>query len=160
MLCNEKYYTRLDLNLNYGFIEQDFRYSLGLTRKFNSITNDKIRVDLGLRLVDFNDSEMIRPYIASLAALYFHVNPLKLYEKKFASLWFERDLGVQAKLRIQGSWEARKSVQNNSDFSYFNTEGVYQKNSPIPDDVSFDQFNNSLFKTALSKSDPTVFDIF
>ena len=143
-------YTRLDLNLNYGFIEQDFRYSLGLTRKFNSITNDKIRVDLGLRLVDFNDSEMIRPYIASLAALYFHVNPLKLYEKTFASLWFERDLGVQAKLRILGSWEARKSVQNNSDFSYFNTEGVYQKNSPIPDDVSFDQFNNSLFKTALS----------
>lgn len=142
-------YARLDLNLNYGFIEKDFRYSLGLERKFNSITNDKIRIDLGLGLVDFNDSEMIRPYIASLASLYLHVNPLKLYEKTFASLWFERDLGVLAKLRILGSWEERKSVQNNSDFSYFNTDGVYQKNSPIPDDISFDQFKNSLFKTTL-----------
>ena len=132
--------------LNYGLAEQKLRYGLNVERKFNNFTNDRIGFGFGVQINDMNDTEVLNPFVASLTALYFHRNPLKVYERTYINLRYRRTLGVLFNASIQGSWEQRKSLKLASDFSYFYPERAYSPNNPFGELPQYSNFENSVVK--------------
>ncbi len=132
-------YKKVSGKLSYGLAEKKLRYEVGFDWKQNDINKRIFRSAIGIRVRDFNDHELIHPLIQSITALYFNKNPVKLYEEKFALAAFYQKIGSGIGLNIQISGHQRSLLNNNSDFSYFNTALNYQEN--IPAGLSIDDFD-------------------
>lgn len=133
-------YKKVSGKLSYGLAEKKLRYEVGFDWKQNDINKRIFKSSIGIRVRDFNDHELIHPLVQSITALYFNKNPVKLYEEKFASVAFYQKIGSGIGLNIQMSGHQRSLLNNNSDFSYFNTALDYQENMPAG--LSIDDFDH------------------
>lgn len=122
----------------------DLQYGEGDTRSH-------ARLEAGRYVQQLNRQEPIHPHVNTGYALLLKESYLKLFEKDYLRLENEKKLSDKLSIQASLEWARRRSLANNSDFTFFRHQGKeYTANNPINADAPF---------TAFFEHEALVFDI-
>jgi hypothetical protein len=139
----------LTYRLTFGTILQDtnktnfnispvFRYAFSREKFSGFLTgrlyNKKYRLELsgGRYIRQFNEDDPIWPVVNTFTTLFLAHNLMKLYERDFADLLYNRKLNRYITVNTNFSWMRRYQLFNTSDFKLINRKNVeYNSNAPV-----------------------------
>lgn len=123
--------TSINSNFNYGLEDDRLRVSGNLFHRFNRQNFANISVSGGVTVEQFNNSEPISKFVNSISTLFFRNNFMKIYEKKFAQVFYGQE--VTNGLYISGGliYEKRKALLNTTNFSIVRSSDLYTSNDPL-----------------------------
>ncbi len=118
--------------LNYGFSDQQLRASAALTYNFNRTNFSRLTLVGGRTTEQFNDNEPISNIGNTLATLWSRNNYMKLYDKEFGAINYQRELFNGVFLQSSVEYARRSPLLNNSDYSLrLRDEVIYRSNDPL-----------------------------
>jgi hypothetical protein len=124
--------------LRYGFSNNRLSYMASLKLKTKPIRYEQAMFSAGSYPVQFSRFEQISESLNTLWALDDHVSFIRLYQKGFAELDYEREIFNGFQLGTNIRYEDRFSLGNNSEFSIFSRKGkTYEPNIQIRDHQAF-----------------------
>jgi len=113
-----------------------FKYSYGETGRRGIIS-----ADVGRFTSQFNSNNPIHPINNAFTTLFLNSNYIKIYERNYIDLHFEKNFSEKVKIFVNTSWSERKELHNNTDFTIINWDTrEYTSNSPVNvelDDTNF-----------------------
>lgn len=113
-----------------------FKYSYGETGHSGIIS-----ADVGRFTGQFNSNNPIHPINNAFTTLFLNSNYIKIYERNFIDLHFEKNFSEKLKLLVNTSWSERKELQNNTDFTIINWDSrEYTSNSPVNEELDNTNF--------------------
>lgn len=132
----------------YAFSRKAFNYSLGGTvsggPKFQKWA---VVAEGGNRPFQLNRDNPIDEVTNGIWSLLFEENFMKLYERDYVSLGFQKDFSHKFKFSIEADWSQNRSLSNTTDFSIFNNKSrSYTSNTPYNleiGDTYFDDYTAS-----------------
>lgn len=97
----------------------------------------------------FNSNNPISNLVNSVSTLFFKNNFMKLYEKNFAALCFEREVVNGIHLYSNVEYSERKPLYNTTDFTVIKSDDLYTSNNPLSpnDETSAAISKHNLVKT-------------
>ncbi len=109
----------------------------------NRVNRGNFRVSGGSYIEQFNPAA-IGPFINSIYTLLYRRNYMKLYEKDFVKVSFDKRFRYKYRLETSIEWANRSQLVNNSDFSIFDVENRLLKlNRPNSLETPNIDFNNN-----------------
>jgi hypothetical protein len=73
---------------------------------------------VGKKIVQFNDQNPVTPLSNSISTLFYGINPMKIYEKTFFDLQYQRSWESGFKMKLSTHYADRNPLNNSSDFSF------------------------------------------
>ena len=73
----------------------------------------------------------INPLINSITSLLMERNYMKLYDSRYLTLGYEKEIINGLKLNFEGGYEERRLLENTTSFSVFDTKREYSPNLPV-----------------------------
>ncbi|MFE3846833.1 DUF5686 and carboxypeptidase regulatory-like domain-containing protein [Flavobacterium sp. LB3P45] len=129
--------TSISTTINYGFDEDRLRATGQFTHQFNNQNYATLYVIGGSSVKQFNPNEPISKVLNTISTLAFKNNFMKLYNLESAAIGFSQDIANGVNLYGKIEYQQRKSLFNNTDFSYFNKNDLYTSNNPLaPNDFT------------------------
>ena len=114
------------------------RYSFGrdlLTGKLRTdlrFKNNRITLEGGRYVEQYNSNEPIHPIVNSFISLLFGDNWMKIYERNFVQLNYMHRFNDKYVLRSEWLWARRSELFNQTDYTLFRTNrGDYTANAPV-----------------------------
>jgi len=108
----------------------------------------------GVMPSQLNQSNPIHPIINSFMTVLFEQNYMKLYERDFVLLGFQKDFSSKLKLEAEAEWTRNTHLQNHSTFKVFDSKSrSYTSNTPYNveiGDTEFPRYKKMTFKVGLS----------
>lgn len=139
-----KTYTTIGTDLNYGFAEQRFRATGTISRKFNNFTKRIITLKGGSAIEQFNPENPINRIVNSVSTLFFKDNYMKLYDNTFLRLSYEEEVINGLYLYGSAEYTRKRSVFNSTEFSTLkNLYKPYTSNNPLLLEFPYLQYNNT-----------------
>ncbi|HEX2975436.1 MAG TPA: DUF5686 and carboxypeptidase regulatory-like domain-containing protein [Bacteroidales bacterium] len=99
--------------------------------KFNRFRQSQVYIRTGQASVDFNRDKGINLFMNMNFSLLLRKNNLKLYESQFLTAGYKSDIANGLNLEIAGTFENRKTLNNNTTFSLFRSSRQYTENVPV-----------------------------
>lgn len=99
--------------------------------RFNNITNNQVYARAGQASVDFNTGGGINLFLNSSFSLLLRKNNLKLYESGYFTLGYQTNISPGLSIDVSGTYEDRRLLENNTDFSIFRSSTKYTANIPV-----------------------------
>lgn len=124
-------FTRIGTQFNYGFSEKKIRGTASYFHKFNNTNNSIITFNAGSYASQFNSNNPISNIVNTVSSLFFKNNFMKLYEKNFAALCFERELINGLHLYSNIEYSERKPLYNTTDQAVVKSDDRYSSNNPL-----------------------------
>lgn len=145
-------FSKIKTNFDYGFSEKKLRATLGYTSKFNNTNQSQIKFLTGTSAAQFNDESPISSIFNSLSSLFSKRNILKLYERNFAEVAYGQEVSNGIVLNAKVDYSERKPLFNTTDYSFFNKDKSYRSNNPIllSDNLNPVIQKHNLIKTTLT----------
>lgn len=130
--AKSKYSYQLNWNTRYGFSNTRLNSYADLTirPKALSYRNRYLRLSGGKRLSQFNHDNPINPLTNAAYTLLGKKNYMKLYENWFGRIEYNNKLENGFSFNLHATYEDRLPVENTTDFSFFNKDGVLLPNHP------------------------------
>jgi hypothetical protein len=127
----DRTYTNYAARFNYGFAEEKFRGTASFTHKFNNTDKSQITISGGSTVAQFNPNNPISPIVNTISTLYFKENYMKLYERNFANIAFQREIvnGVFATATVD--YSERNPLFNNTEYVFIKNDKEYTSNNPL-----------------------------
>ena len=121
-----------------------FKYSYGETGRRGIIS-----ADVGRFTSQFNSNNPIHPINNAFTTLFLNSNYIKIYERNYIDLHFEKNFSEKVKIFVNTSWSERKELKNNTDFTFINWDSrEYTSNSPV--NVELDNTNFPIHQAFVS----------
>lgn len=117
---------------NYGFSEDQLRYTVGIARRFNRTNRGTLRASGGVDILQINNSNPIRPIINTYLTLIQERNFAKYYEKEFAQISYSQEVinGVRTSATV--AFEQRNNLFNTTDQTFFPVDDrEFTSNNPL-----------------------------
>ncbi len=127
----ERTYTTIGSNFNYGLAEDRFRATGYITRRFDNITNLQMSLTGGNTIEQFNPSNPISRVVNSIATSFFKNNYMKLYDKTFARINYQQEVFNGLTLFGNVEYSRRKQLFNNTEKSIVRNEKGFTSNNPL-----------------------------
>lgn len=145
------YYT-FGSTFNYGFAEDRLRVKVDFSSRFNNLKNAFVSFSAGNDIVQFNEQNPISAFVNTVSTLFFKDNYMKLYDKKFAKIYFGQEIVNGFYLNFNTEFANRKSLFNNSDYTVLKNDNLYTSNNPLlPNNFLLPAFeNHSVVKTKIT----------
>jgi hypothetical protein len=124
-------YTRFGSRFDYGFSEEKLRATFNFAHKFNNINNSLITLNGGSMVSQFNANNPISNLVNTVSTLFFKNNFMKLYEKNFAAICFEREVVNGFHLYTNVEYSERKPLYNTTDYTVVKNDDMYTSNNPL-----------------------------
>lgn len=150
---DEKTYTTIGTDVNYGFAEQRFRATGTVSRKFNNFNNLILTLRGGSSIEQFNPEKPINRIVNSISTLFFRDNYMKLYDNSFVRLGYEQEVVNGIYLYGNIEYTRRHALYNNTNFSTLkDAYKPYTSNNPLlPYDYDTPAFlKHNMVKASLS----------
>lgn len=105
----------------------------------------------GRDISQLSRSQSIHPYINDFMSILFERNYMKVYEKDYLSAGWQKAFSRKLTVRINGEWEKRKPLMNNSDFVVFDSKRrTYTSNTPYNAEIGDTAFpEHNAFTTSV-----------
>jgi hypothetical protein len=133
--------SRLEISpiLRYAFARDLLTGKLRVDYRFK---NNRLTLEGGRYVAQFNPDDPIHPIVNSFSSLLFGNNWMKIYERNFVDLNYFHRFNDKYQLRSKWSWARRSQLFNQTDYTLFRTNrDSYTPNAPanfeLPD-TSFD----------------------
>ena len=123
--------SRLEISpiLRYAF-ERDLL--TGKLRTDLRFKNNRITLEGGRYVEQYNSNEPIHPIVNSFISLLFGDNWMKIYERNFVQLNYMHRFNDKYVLRSEWLWARRSELFNQTDYTLFRTNrGDYTVNAPV-----------------------------
>ncbi len=127
-------YFSVEPKLTYGFGDKQFRPSLAIAKRFNSINNLRLGIDLGREVRQINEDDPVSIIINDYSSLYNKNSLLKIFETDFVKAHYTSELFNGLRARTAVSYEHRKPLIVNTDYSVRDRELLYDANDPFCDE--------------------------
>ncbi|TVZ56533.1 carboxypeptidase-like protein [Lutibacter sp. Hel_I_33_5] len=118
-------------DIGYGLSDKKIRPVLYFTKKWNSITKDRLGISGGNTIQQFDARNPISNRDNSIYSVFYKRNFAKFYEKTFAKIYFSKDIANGVYLYSSLEYANRKPLTNTTDYSFFKKDRVYQTNNPL-----------------------------
>jgi len=130
-------------NFNYGIAEDRLRVN-GYIGAYG------VWLSGGNSIEQFNPSN-ISPFINSVSTLFFKDNYMKLFDKTFATLSYNKQIGIGNNIGASVQYLRRRPLYNNADWTFIKNDHDYTSNDPLaPYDYSSAPFQtHTLYKAAI-----------
>jgi hypothetical protein len=132
-LVDRSYFNRR----SYALIKPTVRYSVARNRVSGKILTKyqfktgNVEFRVGRYVQQFNDAPAISPLLNSSFTLYWEQNFMKIYEKDFMRLNFERRFSASIEMSAEIEYEQRSRLNNNASFSLIDWERGFTPNYPV-----------------------------
>ena len=127
-------YTYINPQISYSFAEERWRYQIEFRKKFNSINNARFSISGGRKTQQFNELNPISTFSNTIESLFGKNNFIKIYEKSFIKTQYSQEVVNGLKIKTSIEYANRKPLTINTNHSLFDTEEIYESNSPgLPD---------------------------
>ncbi|MDX1942694.1 MAG: DUF5686 and carboxypeptidase regulatory-like domain-containing protein [Saprospiraceae bacterium] len=129
-------------SVNYGFADKRLRGTLGLNYRFEQKHSTQIGLSGGINATQFNGANPISKTLNTLYSLIGKENYMKLYDKAFGRINFQREFFNGVFLTTALEYAQRTPLVNRTDFSWNkNKEKSYEPNDPLGSEFvpSFEQ---------------------
>jgi len=141
-------YLYINPAISYAFAEKRWRSHLRLSRKTNSLNNERYGISFGRKISQFNSHRPISNFINTIESLFNKENYIKLYEQDFLKLQYRRDLIPGLSLASSFEYAKRKALVLNTMHSFFNREERYVSNNPLNPDLYEKSFSDHKITSA------------
>jgi len=142
-------FTRIGTQFNYGFSEKKIRGTASYFHKFNNTNNSILVLNGGSFVSQFNSNNPISNLVNTVSTLFFKNNFMKLYEKNFAAVCFEREVINGLHLYTNVEYAERKPLYNTTDQAAVKSDDVYNSNNPL---APLDESSAAIIKNNLVKA--------
>lgn len=144
--------TSMKTKFNYGFADDRLRVTAEYYHKFNNQNYATLNISGGTEVKQFNANEPIKSFINTISTLYFKDNYTKLYNKEFAGITYNQDVGNVFNMKGKLEYQQRKPLFNTTQYSFTKNKDPYTSNNPLlPNDYSTATFEeHHLTKLSLS----------
>jgi hypothetical protein len=117
----------------YAFSREAWNYRAVIKYRFGSRgKNGSISADFGRFTRQFNANNPIHPINNSFTTLFLNNNFIKIYERNYIDLHFQKNFTQKYKLIVNTSWSERKELHNTTDFTFINWDSrEFTSNSPV-----------------------------
>lgn len=112
----------LNTELRYGFASNSFYYKGGFDYELNPKNMSKIGIAAGSTIAEISGNTSISNFWNAYFSLFAKQNFLKLYQKDFASLKWQREIVNGLDVSVASSFNKRYPLQNSTDYSWYNEE--------------------------------------
>ena len=130
-------YLDIKLNNNFGLSDKRYRINGSVMYKLNNISKPIFSISGGNTVSQFNGTNPISKRINSFSTIFFEDNYMKLYEKTFGELGYSEELFNGFRFISNLSFERRKPLFNNSNWSVTDEpDDFLTSNNPL-DDTAF-----------------------
>ena len=124
-------FLSVNSNITYGEADDRVRGTASIYYKFNNKNRRFLSLSGGIRTEQFNASRPISRLENAVSTLFFEDNYMKLYDRSFTRLAFSQELFNGFFLNSSLSYERRKALFNNTDYTLVNEDGDrYTSNNP------------------------------
>jgi len=119
--------------VQYGFADEQLRAKLRFFYHINRTKFSRLNIEGGREAVQFNASKPISVLISEWFNLVNKSNLIRLYDKKYFSSYYSQEIrnGLVGQIEIEGA--QREKLINNTNFSFFKKDEIYEPNIPIND---------------------------
>lgn len=133
---------RIDIDASYGRADERLRFNGSFRKKFNNFSRPVLSLSGGVKLEQINRSEPISISVADVAAAVYEENFLKLYEKRYASIYYKQEIFNGLRWQTQLTFQERKALTNRRNKHVFGYDrGGFTSNNPL----ALDDFGSILF---------------
>ena len=135
-------YWRADVDASYGRADERIRINGSFQKKFNNFSRPFLRISGGTKLNQINRTNPISTFVADVAAIAFEENFLKLYEQRYASVYYKEEIINGLRLRAKVTYQERVPLTNSREKHVFGYErGGFTSNNPLaPDNPGVELF--------------------
>lgn len=123
---------QLGYRIRYGFANEIFSGKLALDVDSNPARLEKWGISGGSFVQQFSRPNQIEMPVNNAYTVYAKRSFVRMYRKQFAEAYYQRELFNGFTLEVNGRYEDRSSLQNTSDYSFFNKDRVFDPNIQIP----------------------------
>lgn len=107
---------------------------------------DRLEVQGGKYIKQYNADEPILPIVNDFTTLLMEKNLMKLYEREYIDLSYQRKLNPYLSVGTSWTWMKRRELFNNTDYKWVDRDKIegYTPNAPVNnelDDTSFPEHN-------------------
>jgi len=117
-------------DIRYAFSRQAIIWRLNANYSFAGMKPGRIFINSGITSKDFSSSGGINTFINSVTSLLLKKNYLKLYESRYVTGGFAREVRNGLKVELRAGYEERRQLENTTDFSIFSRDREYSPNYP------------------------------
>lgn len=118
--------------VNYGFADRRLRGTLGFTTQLHQKTRTILTLSGGIDAVQYNPSRPISKTLNSMHSLFSKDNFMKIYDKAYGRVGFQRELVNGVFLTTSVEYAQRSPLVNTTNFSWNKKEEEsYQSNNPL-----------------------------
>jgi len=115
--------------ISYAFAEKRLRSHISITRKSNSLNNQRFRFSIGRKILQYNENNPISRFANTLTSLFGKKNYIRLYEKDVVDFSYRRDLFPGFRVRGKVELSKRRALTVQTNHSYFNKDEFYIANN-------------------------------
>lgn len=140
--------VRQDTNRTRLSINPVFRYSIA-REKFSGLVNlrssnrkQRLDVDLGRYVHQFNPENAILPMVNTFTTLLFERNWMKIYERDFVEIRYRRNISDYITVSTKWHWAERRELFNESNYKLVNRDHIeeYTTNAPFNEELASTSF--------------------
>ncbi len=130
-------YLEIKLKNSFGLSDKRYRLNGSIRYKFNNISKPFLTLSGGVSLEQFNNAEPISKRVNAFSTLFFEDNYMKLYDKLYGQIDYSHELFNGFRLYSSLSFERRKPLFNNSNWSITDEpDDFLTSNNPL-DETAF-----------------------
>jgi hypothetical protein len=117
-------------DFRYAFSREKIMWRLNANYSIGGMKPKQLFIRTGMTSKDINTGGGINPLINSITSLLMEKNYMKLFESRYLTLGYETEIINGLKLELNGGFENRKVLENNTSFSLIKTSREYTSNLP------------------------------
>ncbi len=135
-------WLRLGTTARYAFLRERFNGTFEARYDIGRPSNRSIfRFEGGRYISQFNADEPIHPIVNTLMTLLLERNYMKIYEKDYATIGYEKEFSGKLKLNVSSEVARRRELFNNSDYRLVDRSGDgFEPNAPVNEELGSTSF--------------------
>ncbi|MBE0675846.1 MAG: carboxypeptidase-like regulatory domain-containing protein [Bacteroidales bacterium] len=124
----------------YAFSRESFSWTINSTINYSKTGNNYLWVRAGKNSADFNNNGSANRFLNTAYSLLLKDNLLRLYESEYIGIGHRSELSNGIYLEVSGRMERRNPLTNNTEFSLFSRDRLYDPNVPVHRLLSPDEY--------------------
>ncbi len=138
-------------HFNYSFSERKLRPKINFNYQWDRINYSYFKFSAGITISQFDENEPISNTMNAITSLFFKENYMKIYEKQFAKMYFDRYIFNGVLIRTSLEYANRIPLVNTTNYSFVKRDYDYTSNNPRnPDDFSKSFESHRIWTTDIS----------
>ena len=120
-------------DLRWAFSRENLMWRVSGSYNFSKLKPIQISYASGITSRDIGTGGSINPLLNSGTSLFFKKNYLKLYETRYFSLGYGREVTNGLRINFSARYEDRRVLSNSTDFAFIKSSRAYTDNTPVND---------------------------